>query len=95
MWLYEALPIMIAECGIRLCDFHREKAWKEWCAKQSHGLGDNEKAVRRMLTAIARADTEEKVVAALAEINDSHAYKSNPQLQQYLCATWLPEIKVS
>ena len=86
--------IPISEAAIKLCEFHREKNWKEWCSKISHGVADNQQAVRTMLRRIAHAKTQVECDLALHALKTSQPWQSSQHLRNYFTITWEPYLQV-
>ena len=57
-----------AESSVRLCNFHREKAWVEWCSKKDHAVAAHRDQVLAMLRRIAHATDEDGAHHAIEQL---------------------------
>ncbi|CAH1248770.1 Hypp8400 [Branchiostoma lanceolatum] len=85
-----ALNREFPEAKVVLCDYHREKAWGEWCRKVDHGVRECQDALLKLLRAIA-ASTQDEYYARLQDLEESEIWKRNVNVQTWLSIHWLPE----
>ncbi|XP_013402856.1 uncharacterized protein LOC106168368 [Lingula anatina] len=78
---------------VRLCMFHREKAWNEWLAKASHGVTDHRIELKRKFRDIANATTELDYATACEKLKNMPIWGSNQKLREWFSRTWLTEKK--
>ena len=83
-----------AESSVRLCNFHREKAWVEWCSKKDHAVAAHRDQVLAMLRRIAHATDEDGAHRAIEQLRVSPVWQSSPPLQRWFEDKWLSEIHV-
>ncbi|XP_073524300.1 uncharacterized protein [Phyllobates terribilis] len=88
-----AIAQVFADADIKLCDFHREKAWTEWVNQKVHGVHENKKEVLALLRGIALASSREEHDTALATLTSSNVWKRNKMLRMWFSHKWLPDIK--
>ena len=89
---------------VYLCDFHREQAWTRWVHDRKHGLSSSDaEALLSMLRACAWASPGENgeqrdhhYQQHLNTLINSHVWKQNSQVRQWLNGVWLkcPEVCV-
>ncbi|XP_035699646.1 uncharacterized protein LOC118432224 [Branchiostoma floridae] len=92
--LVTGIFVFFPESKILLCDFHREKAWVEWCRKTDHGVRDQQDTLLKLLRAVASASSPEEYYTRLSELQDSDVWKRNCKVQTWLSTHWLPEAEV-
>ncbi|XP_065653455.1 uncharacterized protein LOC136080567 [Hydra vulgaris] len=84
-----SLESVFPGCQVHICDFHREQAWERWLSKSVNGCCLVKDRVKEKLHAIAYAKTKEICQKEVHELEESHEWKSNPKLSEYLKNTWL------
>ncbi len=65
------LYIFFTDAQLRLCEFHREKSWKEWCAKIINGVSGQQDVLKALLRRITHAKSKEALDAAVNELKSS------------------------
>ncbi|XP_078679587.1 uncharacterized protein LOC144915222 [Branchiostoma floridae x Branchiostoma belcheri] len=83
------------ESKVLLCDFHREKAWVQWCRKRENGVADVQEPLLKLLRSVADSTTQEEYLTRLACLEDSVIWKENSKLRAWFSDTWLPEAKMT
>ncbi|KAK5906491.1 hypothetical protein CgunFtcFv8_002352, partial [Champsocephalus gunnari] len=78
---------------VLLCDFHREKAWVEWCRKKDHGVSNAQDRLLPLLRSIAAASTPEEVGTRLCNLQEAKVWKDNHKVRAWFSNKWLPEAK--
>ncbi|XP_074651854.1 uncharacterized protein LOC141906453 [Tubulanus polymorphus] len=76
---------------VRLCKFHREKAWNEWLARSENGIGENREMLKGLMRDIAESTTEAGFNWAYNELQQSNIWKVNPKLRRWFQNSWLSE----
>ena len=89
-----ALEQVFPSSIVLLCDFHREKAWGEWCSKIDNGVSEVKEVLLSYLRAVANATTVESCDAAIQTLKNSNIWKTKNKLRQWFENTWLSEKKV-
>ncbi|XP_078667570.1 uncharacterized protein LOC144909435 [Branchiostoma floridae x Branchiostoma belcheri] len=85
-----ALEEEFQESKVLLCDFHREKAWVQWCRKRENGVADVQEPLLKLLRSVADSTTQEEYLTRLACLEDSLIWKENSKLRAWFSDTWLP-----
>ncbi|KAI8501875.1 hypothetical protein Bbelb_202870 [Branchiostoma belcheri] len=88
-----ALEEEFQESKVLLCDFHREKAWVQWCRKRENGVADVQDALLKLLRGVAGSTTQDEYYTRLVSLQDSVIWKENAKLRAWFSDTWLPEAK--
>ncbi|KAL3060845.1 hypothetical protein OYC64_015230 [Pagothenia borchgrevinki] len=78
---------------VLLCDFHREKAWVEWCRKKDHGVSHAQDSLLPLLRSIAAASTPEEFSTRLCNLQEAKVWKDNEKVRAWFSNKWLPEAK--
>ncbi|KAI8517577.1 hypothetical protein Bbelb_035940 [Branchiostoma belcheri] len=90
-----ALEEEFQESKVLLCDFHREKAWVQWCRKRENGVADVQEPLLKLLRSVADSTTQEEY---LTQQTTSPERIYNPTLNRKgrlrveLSSTWDPAL---
>ncbi|XP_040280115.1 uncharacterized protein LOC120995157 isoform X2 [Bufo bufo] len=88
-----AIEQVFPDADIKLCDFHREKAWTEWLNKKDHGVRAHKKEILALLRNVALTTKMEDHELALKVLTSSNIWKQSKTLRAWLSHKWLPDIK--
>lgn len=88
------ITVVIAECEVYICDFHREQSWIRWAALSKHGVSSVRDELLALLRRIARATTVDGYEQCVQQLQAHDLWKSSKALQQWFGNTWLHERKV-
>ncbi|XP_013420696.1 uncharacterized protein LOC106181007 isoform X2 [Lingula anatina] len=83
-----ALEASFPETKILLCDFHREKSWKEWVSKIQNGVSGCQEECLGILRALAHSPTVTDYKETLAHFKSSDLWKDNPKFRTYFSNHW-------
>lgn len=93
--LVYSLSMLSLDTNVLLCDFHREKAWRDWCWNGEHGVRAERDSLLQLLRDVATASTQEEYVANMTKLQDSAMWRTNEKLRNWFGRKWIPEAKVS
>ncbi|XP_063078674.1 uncharacterized protein LOC134468731 [Engraulis encrasicolus] len=88
-----ALGEVFPDTNVLLCDFHREKAWRDWCWNGEHGVRAERDSLLQLLRDVATASTQEEYVANMTKLQDSAMWRTNEKLRNWFGRKWIPEAK--
>ena len=88
------IPIVITECLVYICDFHREQAWTRWVSKIQNGVSHEKDLVLSMLRHSAHACSEEQYRDAVQKLQETDIWHQKVRLRNWFSKTWMPESKV-
>ena len=72
---FDSFPL-ISDAKIKLCEFHREKSWNEWCRKVSHGVTEKQEEVKAMLRQVTHAKSVEEHENAHQRLKNSKVWQT-------------------
>ena len=78
-----------------LCDFHREKAWRQWTSKGTNEVLDKREEVLSGMRRIAKAPTLEEMEEAITDLQANKLWVENARLKSWFGSKWLPAKKVN
>ncbi|XP_078679503.1 LOW QUALITY PROTEIN: uncharacterized protein LOC144915131 [Branchiostoma floridae x Branchiostoma belcheri] len=94
-WQPTHFMVDFPEMQVLLCDFHREKAWIEWCRKRDHGVSrSDENSLLRLLRNVAKAATAKEYAEELQNLQSSDLWMGNENLRTWFGTKWIPQAKV-
>ncbi|XP_050403543.1 uncharacterized protein LOC126819484 [Patella vulgata] len=88
-----ALETVYPGSTVLLCDFYREKAWTEFLNKNKGEKKDNNEAIERLLTGVAKAKTKPLFEEAVKNLKSSPEWKNSASLQRWYKTYWEPCIE--
>ena len=82
--------LIISDCRVWLCDFHREQAWHRWLVSTNNGMKDHKVEATNLLRNIADSQSEEELQKNVDKLKSSEIWNLNSSEK-----TWLPLDKVT
>ena len=93
---YFTAILLLIDCKVLLCDFHREQACERWLNTTYNGMRTHKGVLLAYLRRIALSRTEELYFQNVDDLVNSDVWGLNQahKLRDWLNKTWLPAHKV-
>lgn len=77
-----------------LCNFHREKDWRQYISKKDNGLHEHKDEVLALLRDIAMSNSEDQLKFNTEKLKRSQLWIDNKGFQHYYNNQWEKDAKV-